>query len=62
MNIAQLIPGVQGLEHRRSLFSASWDRISRTALNEQQQNNGSAAVQQTVTNLSQPGTGVQENI
>jgi hypothetical protein len=30
------------------------------ALSQQQQNNGRAAVQQTVTNLSQPGVGLQE--
>jgi hypothetical protein len=62
MSIAQLIPGVQGLEQQvRPILGVLRPHL-QDALNEQQQNNGPAAVQQTVTNLSQPGTGVQEII
>ena len=62
MSIAQLIPGVQGLEQQVQPILGVLGPHLQDALNEQQQNNGSAAVQQTVTNLSQPGTGVQEII
>ncbi len=60
LSIAQLLPGVQGAEqHLQPILSVLGPHL-QDALNEQQQNNGQTAVQQTVSNLSQPGAGVQE--
>ena len=62
LNIAQLLPGVQGAEqHLQPILGVLGPHL-QDALNEQQQNNGQAAVQQTVSNLSVPGAGVQEII
>jgi hypothetical protein len=60
LNLAQLVPGVQGAEQQMQPILGVLGSHLQDALNEQQQNNGQAAVQQTVTNLSQPGAGVQE--
>jgi hypothetical protein len=60
LNIAELLPGVQGAQqHMQPILSVLGSHL-QDALNEQRQNNGQAAVQQTVSNLSQPGAGVQE--
>ena len=60
LNIAQMLPGVQGAEqHLQPILSVLGPPL-QDALNEQHQNNGQAAVQQTVSNLSQPGAGVQD--
>src|SRR5271170_6655405 len=62
LGIAQLLPGVQGAEqHLQPILGVLGPHL-QDALNELHQNNGQAAVQQTVSNLSQPGTGVQEII
>jgi hypothetical protein len=60
LSMAQLLPGVQGAEqHLQPILSVLGPHL-QSALNEQQQNNGQAAVQQTVSNLSQPGVGIQD--
>jgi hypothetical protein len=61
-NLAQLLPGVQGAEQQVQPILGVLGAHLQDALNEQQQTNGQAAVQQTVSNLSQPGAGVQEII
>jgi hypothetical protein len=60
INIAQLLPGVQGAEQQMQPILGVLGSHLQSALNEQQQTNGQAAVQQTVSNLSQPGAGVQD--
>ena len=60
LNLAQLIPGVQDTEqHVKPILDVLGPHL-QDVLNNQQQNQGQAAAQQTVTNLSQPGVGVQE--
>jgi hypothetical protein len=61
LNLAQLLP-VQGVQQQVQPILGVLGSHLQDALNEQQQNNGQAAVQQTVSNLSQPGAGVQEII
>src|ERR1700722_1206451 len=62
LNLAQMIPGVQGAQQQLQPILGVLGSHLQDALNEQQQTNGQAAVQQTVSNLSQPGAGVQEII
>jgi hypothetical protein len=62
LNFAQLLPGVQGAEQQVQPILGILGSHLQDALNEQQQNNGQAAVQQTVSNLSVSGAGVQEII
>jgi hypothetical protein len=62
VNLAQLVPGVQGVEQQMQPVLGVLGSHLQDALNEQQQNNGQAAVQQTVAKLSQPGAGIQEII
>jgi hypothetical protein len=60
LNLAQLLPGVQGAEqHVQPILGVLGSHL-QDALNQQQQTSGTAAVQQTVSNLSQPGAGLQE--
>ena len=60
MNLAQLIPGVQDTEqHVKPILDVLGPHL-QDVLNNQQQTQGQAVTQQTVTNLSQPGVGVQE--
>ena len=60
LNLAQLLPGVQGAQqHMQPILGVLGSHL-QDALNEQRQNNGQVAVQQTVSNLSQPGASVQE--
>src|ERR1700738_2530567 len=61
VSIAQLLPAVQGAQQQLQPILSILGSHLQAALN-QQQNNGQAAVQQTVSNLSQPGAGVQEII
>jgi hypothetical protein len=61
-SLAQLLPAVQGAQQQMQPILGVLGSHLQDALNEQQQNNGQAAVQQTVSNLSQPGAGVQEII
>src|SRR5258708_8557981 len=59
-NTAQLIPGVQDAEqHVKPILDVLGPHL-QDVLNNQQQTQGQAVTQQTVTNLSQPGGGVQE--
>ncbi len=59
-NLAQLIPGVQDTEqHVKPILDVLGPHL-QDVLNNQQQTQGQAAAQQTVSNLSQPGVGVQE--
>jgi hypothetical protein len=60
LNLAQLLPGGQGVQQQMQPILGVLGSHLQDALNEQQQKNGQAAVQQTVSNLSQPGAGVQE--
>ncbi|MBV8376124.1 MAG: DUF937 domain-containing protein [Verrucomicrobia bacterium] len=60
LNLAQLLPGVEGAQqHMQPILGVLGSHLQE-ALNEQRQNNGQSAVQQTVSNLSQPGAGVPE--
>jgi hypothetical protein len=59
-NLAQMLPAVQGAQQQLQPILGVLGSHLQDALNEQQQNNGQAAVQQTVSNLSQPGAGVQD--
>ncbi len=60
LNLAQLLPGVQGAEQQMQPILGVLGSHLQDALNQQQQNSGQAAVQETVSNLSQSGAGVQE--
>jgi hypothetical protein len=60
LDLAQLLPGVQGAEQHLQPILGILGPHLQDALNEQQQNNGQVAAQQTVSNLSQPGAGVQD--
>ena len=62
VNLAQLLPGVQGAEQQMQPILGILGSHLQDALNDQQQNNGQAVVQQTVSNLSVPGAGVPEII
>ena len=60
MNLAQLVPGVQDTEqHVKPILDVLGPHL-QDVLNNQQQTQGQAAAQQTVSNLSQPGVGVPE--
>ena len=60
LNLAQLIPGVQDTEqHVKPILDVLGPHL-QDVLNNQQQTQGQAAAQQTVSNLSQPGVGVQQ--
>jgi len=60
LNLAQLLPGVQGAEQQVQPILSILGSHLQQALSQQQQTGGQAAVQQTVSNLSQPGAGLQE--
>ncbi len=60
LNLAQLLPGVQGAEQQVQPILGVLGSHLQDALNQQQQTGGPAAVQQTLSNLSQPGAGLQE--
>ena len=62
LNVAQMLPPVQGAQQQLQPILSILGSHLQDALHEQQQNTGQAAVQQTVSNLSQPGAGVQEII
>ena len=61
LNLAQLLPGGQGAQRQRlqPILNVLGSHL-QDALNQQQQTNGQGAVQQTVSNLAQPGTGLTE--
>jgi len=60
VNLAQLLPGVEGAEqHVQPILGVLGSHL-QDALTQQQQAGGQAAVQQTVSNLSQPGAGLEE--
>jgi hypothetical protein len=60
LNLAQALPFGQGAQQNLQPVLGVLGSHLQDALSQQQQNNGQAAVQQTVTNLSQPGIGLQE--
>jgi hypothetical protein len=60
LNLAQTLPLGQGAQQNLQPILGVLGSHLQDALSQQQQNNGQAAVQQTVTNLSQPGIGLQE--
>ena len=59
-NLAQLLPASQGTEQNIQPILGVLGSYLKNALNQQQQTAGPAAAQQTVTNLAQPGVGVQD--
>jgi hypothetical protein len=59
LNVAQALPLGQGAQQNLQPILGVLGANLQDALN-QQQNSGQAAVQQTVTNLSQPGVGIQQ--
>jgi hypothetical protein len=60
LNLAQFIPGAQDAEqHVKPILDILGPHL-QDVLNTQQQTQGQAAAQQTVSNLSQPGVGVPE--
>ncbi|HEV3210780.1 MAG TPA: DUF937 domain-containing protein [Chthoniobacterales bacterium] len=60
LNVAQALPlGQAGRQNLQPILCVLGAHL-QDVLNQQQQNSGQAAVQQTVTNLSQPGVGVQQ--
>lgn len=59
LNVAQALPLGQGGQQNLQPILGVLGAHLQDVLN-QQQNSGQAAVQQTVTNLSQPGVGVQQ--
>jgi hypothetical protein len=60
LNLATLLPELGGAQQQVKPILGVLGSHLQDALNEQQQNSGQAAVQQTVSNLSQPGAGLQE--
>jgi len=60
LNVAQALPLGQGGQQNLQPILGVLGAHLQDVLNQQQQNSGQAAVQQTVTNLSQPGVGVQQ--
>jgi hypothetical protein len=60
LNLAQALPLGQGAQQNLQPILGVLGSHLQDALNQQQQNSGQTAVQQTVTNLSQPGIGLQE--
>src|SRR5258708_4028589 len=59
-NIASMIPGLQGAEQQIQPMLSVLGPHLQDVLNEQKQTQGAAVAQQTVTDLSQPGVGVQD--
>jgi hypothetical protein len=59
-NIAGMIPGLQGAEQQIQPMLSVLGPHLQDVLNEEKQTQGAAAAQQTVTDLSQPGVGVQD--
>ena len=59
-NLAQLLPAGQGTEQNIQPILGVLGSYLKSALNQQQQTAGPVAAQQTVTNLAQPGVGVQD--
>jgi len=60
LNVAQALPLGQGGQQNLQPILGVLGAHLQDVMNQQQQNSGQAAVQQTVTNLSQPGVGVQQ--
>src|ERR1700757_324410 len=60
LNLAQALPLGQGSSQNLQPILGVLGAHLQDALNQKQQASGQAAVQQTVTNLSQPGIGLQE--
>jgi len=60
LNVAQALPLGQGAQQNLQPILGVLGAHLQDVLSQQQLNSGQAAVQQTVTNLSQPGVGVQQ--
>jgi hypothetical protein len=60
VNIAQALPLGQGAQQNLQPILGVLGGHLQDALSQQQQEGGHGAVQQTVTNLSQPGVGIQQ--
>jgi hypothetical protein len=60
LNVAEMLPGVQAAEQQIQPILGVIGAYLQDALDQQQQANSEAAVQQTVSDLSQPGAGLQE--
>ncbi len=59
VNLAQSIPGLGNAQALQPVLSVLGSHV-QTALSQQQQSQGTAAAQQTVSDLSQPGVGMQD--
>jgi Bacterial protein of unknown function (DUF937) len=60
MNLAQALPPGQGSQQSLQPILGVLGTHLQDVLSQKQQDSGQTAVQQTVTNLSQPGVGLQE--
>lgn len=60
LNAAEMLPGIQVTEQQMQPILGVIGAYLQDALNQQQQANNQAAVQQTVSDLSQPGAGLQQ--
>src|SRR5215468_3728126 len=60
VNLVEALPLGQGTQQNLQPILGVLGGHMQDVLNQQQQNEGQASVQQTVTNLSQPGVGVQQ--
>src|SRR5260370_29775951 len=60
LKLAEALPLGQGAQQNLQPILGVLGSHLQDALSQQQQNNGQAAVQQTVSNLSQPGIGIQQ--
>jgi hypothetical protein len=60
LNVAEMLPGIQAAEQQLQPIPGVIGAYLQDALNEQEQANSHAAVQQTVSDLSQPGAGLRE--
>jgi hypothetical protein len=60
LSVASMIPGLQGTGQQVQPMLNVLGSHLQDVLNQQKQTEGASAAQQTVTNLSQPGIGVQD--
>jgi hypothetical protein len=60
LNVAEMLPGIQAAEQQMQPILGVIGAYLQDALNQRQQANCHAAVQQNVSDLSQPGAGLQE--
>jgi hypothetical protein len=60
LNVAGMLPGIRAAEQQMQPIIGVIGAYLQDALNKQQQANSQAAAEQTFSDLSQPGTGLQE--